>query len=45
MTREQFETEARRMTWYGALVQGALVGVMGLEYVRDAAQTALEELA
>ena len=25
------------MTWYGALVQGALVGVIGLEYVRDAA--------
>ena len=25
------------MTWYGAFVEGALVGVMGLEYVRDAA--------
>ena len=37
MTREQFEAEARRMTWYGAFVEGALVGVMGLEYVRDAA--------
>ena len=37
MTREQYEAEARRMTWYGAFVEGALVGVMGLEYVRDAA--------
>ncbi|MFZ1061125.1 MAG: GNAT family N-acetyltransferase, partial [Candidatus Rokuibacteriota bacterium] len=37
MTREQFEAEARRMTWYGAFVEGAPVGVMGLEYVRDAA--------
>ena len=37
MTREQFEAEARRMTWYGAFVEGALVSVMGLEYVRDAA--------
>ncbi|MBI4589433.1 MAG: GNAT family N-acetyltransferase [Candidatus Rokubacteria bacterium] len=37
MTREQFEAEARRMTWYGAFVEGALVGVMGLEYARDAA--------
>jgi len=37
MTREQFEAEARRMTWYGAFVGGTLVGVMGLEYVRDAA--------
>ena len=37
MTPSQWETEARRMTWYGAFVEGALVGVMGLEYVRDAA--------
>ncbi len=37
MTREQFEAEGRRMTWYGAFVEGALVGVMGLEYVRDVA--------
>lgn len=37
MTEEQFEAEARRMTWYGAFVKGALVGVMGLEYVQDAA--------
>ena len=37
MTREQFEAEARRLTWYGAFVGGTLVGVMGLEYVRDVA--------
>jgi len=37
MTRAEFEAEARRMTWYGVFVEGALVGVMGLEYVRDAA--------
>ncbi len=33
----EFEAEARRMTWYGAFVGGILVGVMGLEYARDAA--------
>jgi RimJ/RimL family protein N-acetyltransferase len=37
MTRQQWEAEARRMTWYGAVVAGTLVGVMGLEYVRDVA--------
>ena len=37
MTPEQFATEARRLTWYGAFVAGELVGVAGLEYVRDAA--------
>lgn len=37
MTRAEFEAEARRLTWYGAFVKGALVGVMGLEYVRDVA--------
>lgn len=37
MTREQYETEARRMTWYGAFASGRLVGVMGLEYVREVA--------
>lgn len=36
MTAADFEGEARRMTWYGAFVGGTLVGVMGLEYVRDA---------
>jgi GNAT superfamily N-acetyltransferase len=37
MTRAQWEAEARRLTWYGAFVSGALVGVMGLESVREAA--------
>jgi GNAT superfamily N-acetyltransferase len=37
MTPVQWEAEAQRMTWYGAFVLGALVGVMGLEYVKDAA--------
>jgi RimJ/RimL family protein N-acetyltransferase len=37
MTPAQWEAEARRMAWYGAFVEGALVGVMGLEYVKDAA--------
>jgi len=37
MTPAQWEAEAQRMTWYGAFVEGALVGVIGLEYVKDAA--------
>ena len=37
MTPAQWEEEARRLTWYGAFVEGALVGVMGLEYVKDVA--------
>jgi GNAT superfamily N-acetyltransferase len=37
MTAAQWEAEARRLTWYGAFVAGALAGVMGLEYVRDVA--------
>ena len=37
MTPAQWEAEAQRMTWYGACVEGALVGVMGLEYVKDVA--------
>lgn len=37
MTAAQWEAEAQRMTWYGAFVAGALVGVMGLEYVKDVA--------
>ena len=37
MTAAQWEAEARRLTWYGAFTAGALEGVMGLEYVRDAA--------
>ena len=37
MTPAQWDTEAQRMTWYGAFMAGTLVGVMGLEYVRDVA--------
>ncbi len=37
MTPDQWDTEARRLTWYGAFMACTLVGVMGLEYVRDAA--------
>lgn len=37
MTPAQWEGEAQRMTWYGAFLEGALAGVMGLEYVKDVA--------
>lgn len=37
MTPVLWDEEARRMTWYGAFVGGELVGVMGLEYVKDVA--------
>jgi GNAT superfamily N-acetyltransferase len=37
MTLAQWDAEARRMTWYGAFSEGTLVGVMGLEYVKDVA--------
>jgi GNAT superfamily N-acetyltransferase len=37
MTPAQWEAEAQRMTWHGAFMEGALVGVMGLEYVKDVA--------
>jgi GNAT superfamily N-acetyltransferase len=37
MTPGQWEAEARRLTWYGAFDGDVLVGVGGLEYVRDAA--------
>jgi GNAT superfamily N-acetyltransferase len=37
MTPEAWQAEARRLTWYGAFVEGPLVGVMGLEYVKDVA--------
>jgi len=36
MTPAQWEAEAQRMAWYGAFIEGALAGVMGLEYVKDA---------
>lgn len=37
MTAAQWDDEARRLTWYGAFVDGAPVGVMGLEHMGDAA--------
>ena len=37
MTRDQWQAEARRLTWYGAFQAAALLGVMGLEYVKDVA--------
>ena len=37
MTPAQWEAETQRMTWYGAFVEGTLVGVMGLEYAKDVA--------
>ena len=37
MTPEQWDAEARRMTWYGAFVDARLVAVMGLEAKGDAA--------
>lgn len=37
MTAAQWEEEARRLAWYGAFLDGALVAVMGLEPARDAA--------
>ena len=35
MTPAQWEAEAQRMTWYGAFLGDALVGVMALEHVKD----------
>lgn len=37
MTRESWDAEAERMTWYGAFVDEDLVGVVGLEYTKDVA--------
>ena len=37
MTADDWDREARRLTWYGVVVGGALVGVGGLERVRDIA--------
>jgi GNAT superfamily N-acetyltransferase len=35
MTADEWDGEARRLTWYGAFLSGTLVGVGGLERVRD----------
>jgi len=37
MTFIQWNAECERLTWYGAFLSGHLIGLMGLEYVRDAA--------
>ncbi len=37
MMPEQWDAEAQRMTWYGAFLDVTLVGVMGMEYVKDVA--------
>lgn len=37
MTPEQWEAEARRLAWYGVFDGDGLMGVGGLEHVRDAA--------
>jgi RimJ/RimL family protein N-acetyltransferase len=37
MTADEWDREARRLTWYGAFVGERLVGVGGLERVRDVA--------
>ena len=37
MTADDWGREAQRLTWYGVFVAGVLVGVGGLERVRDAA--------
>jgi len=37
MTADEWDQEARRLTWYGVFVAGTLVGVGGLERMRDAA--------
>lgn len=37
MTTSHWGAPAHRITWYGAFVQEKLVGVMGVEYVEDAA--------
>ena len=37
MTPDQWQEEARRLSWYGAFQTDALLGVMGLEYVKDVA--------
>jgi len=37
LTADEWDQEARRLTWYGAFLNGALTGVGGLERVRDVA--------
>ena len=37
MTPDEWTQEAERLTWYGAFDLDTLLGVMGLEYVKDVA--------
>ena len=37
MTPGEWQMEAKRLTWYGAFQADVLLGVMGLEYVKDVA--------
>src|SRR5262245_17705660 len=37
MTADEWDREASRLTWFGAFVDGQLVGVGGLQHVRDVA--------
>jgi RimJ/RimL family protein N-acetyltransferase len=37
MTVERWAAESERMTWFGAFADGALIGVVGLEYAYDVA--------
>lgn len=37
MTPDDWDTEAKRLSWYGAFASDTLLGVMGLEYVKDVA--------
>jgi GNAT superfamily N-acetyltransferase len=37
MTADEWDGEARRLTWYGAFLDGMLAGVGGLERVQDVA--------
>jgi RimJ/RimL family protein N-acetyltransferase len=37
MTPQQWAAESERMTWYGAFLEGQLVGVIGCEYLADVA--------
>ena len=37
MTPEEWATETKRLSWYGAFAPDSLLGVMGLEYVKDVA--------
>lgn len=37
MTQDDWAKEAKRLCWYGAFAPDTLLGVMGLEYVKDVA--------